>query len=268
MKNGDVFHSEAGPVGVLIREEMVDINGLKVDESYQRGVASESNTLRMARNFRHEAAGVLILAERQDGSLYIIDGRQRWEAAKKRGDIRYMSAKIIGVRSVGEEAELFLLYNKQRIPVRSYDKFKASVTKGGSPEVEIAAWLASQGWHVTQDGTSPNGITFVTALVRSWDVSPEICQRALLAQRQICGHRCMHSLIHRGFCWLMLRGVDIEEHAGKLKRMGGQDAMLREINAVGIEMGRSRGERVCGLGILRLINHRKQSNRISIAADA
>jgi hypothetical protein len=65
----------------------VPVHELKVDHSYQREQVSDSTILKIARDFSWSMFGVLIVMERTNGNLYVVDGQQRLAACIRRGDI-------------------------------------------------------------------------------------------------------------------------------------------------------------------------------------
>jgi len=91
-----------------------------------------------------------------------------------------------------------------------------------------------------------------------------VTKSAIVIQRSINGDEPLHSACHDGIWWLLHKGVNMPPHINKLTQAGGKSAMLHSIRTVSIETGKAAGLRICGIGILRLINHRRKSGRIPI----
>src|SRR3546814_1597119 len=87
---------------------------LLVDDSYQRSIeGGESQRLivKIAENWDWRLCLPLIVSRRQ-GSLYVIDGQHRYEAAKLRGDIRDLPIVLFDFDDPKAEAELFVQANR------------------------------------------------------------------------------------------------------------------------------------------------------------
>lgn len=77
-------------------------------DDYQRAVKPHSRCI--AANFCPEAAGVLMIGRRDDGTLWIVDGQQRSDAMKKRGISRW-PAIIFASEGRRHESRVFNVVN-------------------------------------------------------------------------------------------------------------------------------------------------------------
>lgn len=116
--------------------ELVELGGLQVDSTYQREL--RANYKRIVKEFKPQAAGVLTVARRHDGSLWIIDGLQRATAMKKLGVEKW---RALVLRSSGPEyeAQVFQLLNssKSRKQLDAYELFKAALIAKDPVAVEL-----------------------------------------------------------------------------------------------------------------------------------
>lgn len=246
-------------------QRMIQASKLKCDK-YQRDEVSKTNTQRTAKNFDPIAFVNLVVGERSDGSLWVVDGRQRMLGGMEAG-IDSFPCLVFKSNGPAHEAAVFDRINTGRTRVSAASRFNARVMAGSEPEAGIAAWLGTLGLTVSKHGHLRNCIDFADTLVRWWVADKQATQKAILIQREIVGDVPLHGQAHKGIYWLLHNGIDVESHVDQLKRLGGLASILRSIKTVQIETGKSAGERVCALGVLRLMNHRKR-RRIEMPDEA
>ncbi|TZG28593.1 DUF6551 family protein [Sphingomonas montanisoli] len=149
------------------------VDQLMVDDSYQRSIeggASQKLIVKIAENWDWRLCLPLIVSRRQ-GSLYVIDGQHRLEAARLRGDIRDIPVVVFDFDDPRGEAELFVQANRSRRTMSKLDDFHAAVIAGDTKavavnEVVTAAGLAVgriQAWQYWK----PGEVVFVTAITRA-----------------------------------------------------------------------------------------------------
>jgi hypothetical protein len=244
-------------------QRQVNLDDLKVDPDYQRNVVSEDNTLAIARSFSWVAFNTLVVMQRDNGDMFVVDGLQRLSAARRRGDIKSVPCRVFKSEGKEHEALAFNSLNVNRRTVDSYTKFKAAVVAKHSPEAEISEWLADIGMRV-DDTRSPSSLRFPAVLVSQWTQDAEACKRALLVQREVIGDERPDVYPQKGFFWLIRSGVDVESHITKMKSAGGKPALLRAIRAFMCETNQAGSYRICGLGLLKMINF-KRKRKIRVA---
>ena len=254
-----------GRVGDGGKFQMIPITDLKVDHTYQRPEVSETNTLNIARNWNQAAAGVLVVMQRGDKELFIIEGQQRWLAAKRRGDITHLPCIVFKSTGIDGEADAFLLCNVARKPVSSIAKFNAAVLANREPQISISRWLTEHHLKVGS-GTHRNAVDFVTTLVNLWRVDAEASKKALVAQQDLRGDDSPHGTVYKGFWYLFHNGIESklgrDRLIEKILREGGSLGVLASAKRMQIEMqARTVSDKLAGLAILALINKRK-SNKI------
>lgn len=109
--------------------EWIDKHELKIDPRYQRE-PSDHKVVKLAADFNWPAFGVLIVARRKSGLLFVAEGQHRYLASLKRSDVKKLPCVVFDSEGVAFEAEIFLDANSNRRPVSSLAKHKASlVTK-------------------------------------------------------------------------------------------------------------------------------------------
>lgn len=224
--------------------------------AYQRGEASSMGTTSKAAHYSRAAAGAVIVGERKDGTYWLVDGLQRKLAAEKRADITHLDCMVFPSNGERHEAEVFLLCNRGRVAVSALHKYHASVRAGFEPEKTIDAWLSENGY-CASDCKCKKEIKCITRFVNSWKLDAESAKTALFICDEICDG-FINGFIYEGIWVLLRKGVDVAGNKQKLIRLGGMDAILREINATAILCGKSKTWSTCAAGILSLINKRRQ----------
>jgi hypothetical protein len=148
--------------------QMVSKLALKVDHRYQR-MLNPAKKLEIAGNFNWVAFGAVSANRRADGSLWVIDGQHRVEAAKAREDIDLVPCVIFEIPDcIEEEAAAFLALNTLRRSLTSREKFKAQIISSDPVALITDELVRSVGRSL--DGSSVGGsfdcLTALMALVR------------------------------------------------------------------------------------------------------
>jgi hypothetical protein len=254
--------TQAGDKG---EQRMVRISELLIDTAYQ-GPPSESVVRAIAKDFAWRGFGVVVVMQRAGGQLYLVDGQHRVEAVRRRHDTEWVPAIVFRSTGVQQESMAYIALNEHRRGKTSLRKYNAHLVAGLSPEVDVEKWLQINGFSVGSHSDTVGMIAFPTHLVRSWVFGQEACREALLVQREITGGLEMDHYIHNGLWWLERNEIATRPHVKKLLDMGGREAITRTINQTAIAGGfAGKSIPVCGAGILKLINHRRQ-NRILVNA--
>ena len=240
------------------------VDDLEVDHSYQRPEVSEFNTLATAREFSWAAFGSVIVMERESGRKFIVDGQQRWLAAKRRG-IDKIPCLVFKSDGRDHEALAFCRLNTNRKPVRTFVRFRARAEAKAEPEASIAGWLKKCGLRITNEN-NPNVISYPDLLIRTWKLDTTATQKAIAAQRLVIGpDATLNNQLHQAFVYLYRRGVDVGQYAPKLQRIGGKDELLRRIRVLKIELAREKGkvsERQLAMTVLAAVNYKCRSGKI------
>lgn len=177
------------------------VGQLQVDDSYQRSIeggASQKLIVKIAENWDWRLCLPLIVS-RRGGSLYVIDGQHRLEAAKLRGDIRDLPVVVFDFDDPRAEADLFVQANRSRRQMSKLDDFHAAVIAGDSKAVAVSDVVTAAGLVVGRIQAwqywKPGEVVFVTAI-----------QRALHSQGKAVVEQAL-GMISRAFDGLVLTGV-------------------------------------------------------------
>jgi len=120
---------------------------LKVDPTYQRELDEGSRVLigQIARGWDWNLYQPLVVARRQDGQMFVVDGQHRLEAARMRGDIQNLPAVIFHPAHQTEEAAVFVELNGKRRPLTAYAMFNAAIASGDEQAQALADIMRGAG---------------------------------------------------------------------------------------------------------------------------
>jgi hypothetical protein len=120
---------------------------LKVDPSYQRELDRDSRKLigRIAKGWDWNLFQPLVVARRHDGTMYVVDGQHRLEAARLRGDVQQLPAVIFYPADPTDEASVFVELNAQRRPLTAYALFNAALAAGDEQALSLDGIMRGAG---------------------------------------------------------------------------------------------------------------------------
>ena len=246
-------HYKWSEVSDMCRHETIMIKDINIPD-YQRGEASRASTLDKARSHNLAAAGACIVAKRQDGTYWIVDGLQRTLAKALRGDLQTVDCMVFDSKGEKHEAEIFKLCNMGRTNVTAIHKFKVAVIAKDPTESAINEWITANNM-VVDNGGYANQIGFIGHLIQLWKIDENSAKKAVLFSRAVGK---LDGSIFMGASLLYRQGIKLDDYVQKIIQMGGHTVLLRDINAVAIETGSSKSWRTCAAGLLKTINHRKK----------
>lgn len=124
---------------------------LRVDPTYQREIDDRGRALvrTIARRWDWSLCQPLVIAKRDAGALFIIDGQHRWAAARARGDIPLLPCVVIELSGADGEAGAFVQLNRQRTPLTPFALFRAGVAAGEEAAVAIDRIVRAAGLSIT-----------------------------------------------------------------------------------------------------------------------
>lgn len=121
--------------------------------NYQRDNISQSKLLDMAKKWSWVACAALVVAKRDDGTFWVIDGQHRYEAALRRDDIRDLPCLVFDMRgNIKAEAEGFLDVNTNRKSMQYIARFKAENTAEHEDAIFIKQLVEGSGRVIGADG--------------------------------------------------------------------------------------------------------------------
>ncbi|MBC7340908.1 MAG: ParB N-terminal domain-containing protein [Clostridia bacterium] len=124
--------------------DFCDVEQIETDVRYQRAL-SETKVRAIMKDFDLRAIGMIYVSMREDGSLWVLDGQHRLEAAKRMGIKKVQCRVYIGL-SREEEARLFYYFNANRGPVSALQRFKAKLVAGDGEARRILAIAKRHGF--------------------------------------------------------------------------------------------------------------------------
>lgn len=117
--------SEVKKLVVKSAVRVVELDRLGTDQSYQRNVKRKVG--RIVEEFDEDSVGVPLVAEREDGTLWVVDGLQRLTALRKMGFKEYR-CKVFNSRGPEHEAQVFKRVNFDRTKLTSTEQFRSLLT--------------------------------------------------------------------------------------------------------------------------------------------
>ena len=126
MKNTTTYNQMVNANSMVIAGKklgLIPVTEMFVDTTYQRTVQSKVN--KISKNWDSNKCAILQVSYRSDVDKYaIIDGQNRWEAAKKAG-VTHLLCQIYENLTIKEEAKIFAEQNDNVTRISSADKFKS-----------------------------------------------------------------------------------------------------------------------------------------------
>ncbi len=154
----------------------VAVGDLKIDPQAQRTL-NEGRAQRIADNIVPEAIGLIMVSQRDDGAMYIVDGQHRHRACQLAG-IRTVKAEVHHGLTLDQEAILFLIKNRESHKPRPIDEYNVGLTGGVPLFVDTDRVLKKH--ELSLGSTSTNGVGAVSGILRITErFGPSILDRTL-----------------------------------------------------------------------------------------
>ena len=151
---------------VKTENRMIYCDDLCIASSYQRMIVP-AQVSRITREFDNDAFGSLVVGERGDGTLWVVDGLQRLTAARKLG-IQRVPCDVFHSEGQQHEAKIFRLKNKNRTNVGAVVLFRALMAEGDDESLEIRRIVYAAGLRIGDLEAGPRWphVRCVTAVQR------------------------------------------------------------------------------------------------------
>jgi hypothetical protein len=159
---------------------------LNVDDDYQREL-SIIRTMTISRDFSWLAYGVLLVARRKDGTLWVYDGQHRWMAARNRADVQDVPCIIHDVDDIIAEARGFFVANVTSAAVSSWSKHRALVVAQEPVALQINALCARYGYIPSRDSKVARGVLCLARLRKVIQIDPDITEQTVATIADISG---------------------------------------------------------------------------------
>lgn len=137
------------------------LEGIQTDPSYQRDIVPGHK--KIVANFDPIALGIPLVGEREDGTLWIVDGLQRITALRKLNK-KQVRAEVFASKGPEHEAHIFKLVNKNRTQLRPLQIYAAMLTAGDETAWAIKKIVEEYGFKIPNSKKNPPGHTAVETL--------------------------------------------------------------------------------------------------------
>jgi len=144
----------------------VRVGDLRTDDKAQRTL-NQQRAKSIADNMVREAIGTIIVSQRANGDMYIVDGMHRWYACQLK-DIKELIAEVHHGLNQQEEAILFLIKNRESNKPRALDEYNIGLTAKLPLFVDTENALAN--CKLSMGSTGPNTIGAVSGVLRITDL--------------------------------------------------------------------------------------------------
>jgi hypothetical protein len=238
---------------------MIRKQDLNVDHSYQRDKVFVQKVRQIASQWSWAGCGCILVAMRTDGSFWVFDGQHRVLAAKTRSDIHELPCMVFDCVDVKQEAAGFLVSNAERKPVSALDKFKALVMTGDKTAKIVSEVFESVGIVICSDPKEAKHLKCVSKCLQLAEKNADVFEWALQSTVELCGDHPVHRDILDGLFWIETKyGLCGTSRFDKALSSASRSRILDSIAKFAAAEGK-RGERVCGTGILKVLNHKRQN---------
>jgi hypothetical protein len=236
----------------------IDKADLNVDHSYQRDKIVVSKVRQIASEWSWAGCGCILVAMRTDGTFWVFDGQHRVLAAKTRSDIKELPCLVFECVDVKQEAAGFLFSNSERKPVSALDKFKALVMTGDRNAKTVSDIFDRLGIVIESDPKSARQLKCVSKCLALAEKDAKVLEWSLQSTIELCGDYPIHRDILDGLFWLEKKyGLCGTKRFDDALATASRAAILDSISKYAAAEGK-RGEKVCGTGILKVLNHKRR----------
>lgn len=147
--------------------EVLRLDALTIDPDYQRDVRHDLVN-KIGREYDIVKAGPILVSERADGSLRVVDGQHRMLGAIQAGEEEIFANVIRGL-SQRKEAELRLARNDRRSDT-IYEKFRTRLVMGDEKAHAIVEVCRQQGARINLTPNTSSGINGIASLELLYDI--------------------------------------------------------------------------------------------------
>lgn len=149
------------PQRAMGRFEIVPIDSLEVDHSYQRDLSLDL-VEKIGREYDRSAIGAITVSKRANGAYYIVNGQHRGAGALRAGETVIIAEVFEGL-TVEEESALRLKGNTRRGD-RPQERFQAQVRAGDPESLAIVNIVSLFDTKVNRSPDQKRGINAVASL--------------------------------------------------------------------------------------------------------
>jgi len=248
------------------------VDQLTVDRRVQRGLDTRRAD-DIAKDFKRDAVGVLIVSHRDDGTYHVVDGQTRLAAMRKLNlGKETVECYVHEGLNLAQEAALFRYHNNSK-KTQPITNFMMKVIEREPAAVEMSTILAKHGWQVT--GATGRGC-FAAVAALEWVYNGagisdtgggKVCDDVIAVLTNAFGHHPdgVRAELVRGLGLVVLRYgetldlrrliVDLAKHDGGAIGVIGDARQLRKLRSCRI--ADAMAEILVGMA-----NKRRKTNRI------
>lgn len=178
------------------KSRLVDVDDLVIVPKCQRRL-SQPRVEKIIKDFDPDLVGQVVVSEREDGTLVLLDGQHRRSAIIQMRAVgsdvdSKVSAEVFTGLSPTEEAKLFLGFNNAVVPPWS-DKFLVRLTADDPVAHALHDILARNGWqvsHINAEGTFKALATLERIYLHSQEmgIEPNLAEESLKIITEAWGH--------------------------------------------------------------------------------
>lgn len=227
---------------------------IQVDASYQRS-ADENKAVQLARQFSWPAFGVILVARRDDGALFAMDGQHRVLAARRRSEIAEIPCIVFDMADQKEEAGTFLLANTNRKVLPYLARFKAKLLVGDPASAMIDELLTSYGRRISA-GCGANTVECVRALTMHAEKDPMLLRRIWPLLMRLTEGRHLHERVVGSLMYIekWASGASLTNPKWEKRVLAlGADGIIRAANE-GAAFFSKGGPKAWALGVEKALN--------------
>lgn len=131
----------------------VRLGDIQFDERYQRVNAMNRKSINdIAKNFNVAAVGTLDLSQREDGSLWCMDGMHRWHGMVKRFGLDTMARCVVYHGMTLQDEALRFWMQTKRTNIGQVHQFSGRLLSGDEKAISLVALLESVGLEAATNG--------------------------------------------------------------------------------------------------------------------
>lgn len=243
MSSADGQLTPASSAGVDLGDwgsaEVLAIDAIQIDADYQRDLRHDLID-KIAREYDVVKAGPILVSQRDDGSLWCVDGQHRMIGAERAGETEVFANVVHGL-SQEQEAALRLARNDRRAD-SIYEKFRTRLVMGDDVAHRIVEIVRQNNTDVNLVPNATHGINALATLELLYEIdgTGTWLGRVLRAAREAFGademnpETCSASML-KAIAWFLAQHVDskeapYEEFVARLGQNGPEDIRRKAVS--------------------------------------
>lgn len=244
------------------RTEYISIDKLKIDYTYQRMDISTANVNSISRNWDWGVYTPILVSERDNGDMVIVDGQHRWMAATERGDIKAIKCEIHKFDSIIDEAKAFFTANKMKKSVSAFSTYNARLVFNDPVAIDAKNIAYKHGYSITKSKLSESSFCGIGSFIRMVLENKDSADVAFGVCADIANGRYFNAVLLRGVYTLYNKFKDNQNFTNSdwVEKLcaAGEEVCMSEISKLKSLVGKG-GQTVEAKALLDIINKRKRN---------